>query len=90
MGNGTLLITAPFACAEGAHQGATKSGWFFSIACDKAFQNANRRLAEHGGGSMPIINDNYLMGPPQHIFPAIEALKTAIAEVGGITAASKI
>lgn len=44
----------------------------------------NQQLAEHGGGGsvMSIIDDIYLMGPPQHIFPTNEALKMDLEEVG--------
>ena len=82
MGSGTQLAQAPFKCEEGVHQGAIESGWFFSLACNKAFQKLNTRLAAVGGGVMAIINDNYTMGLPEHIFPASRAFASDLAEVG--------
>ena len=49
MGGGCQLITAPFKCKEGVHQGAVESGFYFSIACNPSFQELNDTLAVHGG-----------------------------------------
>jgi hypothetical protein len=70
MGSGLHLTNTPFRIDEGVQQGAIKISWFFAIACNKAFQNLNNRLAPFGGGVMAIINDNYIIGPKEEIFEA--------------------
>ena len=37
MGNGTHLSTVPVCCTEGAHQGAIRTGWHFSLGCNNSF-----------------------------------------------------
>ena len=58
MGGGTSLTTSPFRCNEGIRQGAVKSGWSFTLACNPAFQCLNETLAANGGAVMAIIDDN--------------------------------
>ena len=70
MGSGTRLVKAPFRCAEGMHQGAVESRWHYSHRYNKAFQKLRSTLKDCDGGVMAIIDDNYTMGPPQHIFTA--------------------
>ena len=82
MGEWTELITAPFRVAEGTHQGAVESGWLFSLAVNSAFKRCNRRVAEHGGGLVAIIDDNYITGPPAQAFEANKHLMADLKETG--------
>ncbi len=45
MGSGLLLTNTPFRIDKGVQQEAVESSWFFAIACNKALQNLNNRLA---------------------------------------------
>ena len=82
MGKGTELTTAPFRMDKGFHQGAVNSGWLFSLCFNKPFQRCNRGLADHGGGMMAIVDDNYLSGPPVQAFEAMKGLEVDLQEVG--------
>ena len=82
LGAGTRMTTAPFKCCEGQHQGAIESSWLFSLAVNDAFQRHNERLAEHGGAMMAIMDDNYTIGNPEHIFESMQLLKEDLAKVG--------
>ncbi|EJK70875.1 hypothetical protein THAOC_07730, partial [Thalassiosira oceanica] len=82
MGSGTGLFTAPFKMVEGVHQGAVESGWYFSITCNRAFQNLREYLAPSGGGVQAIIDDNYSFGRPDVIFEANKAFAADLAIVG--------
>jgi hypothetical protein len=81
MGSGLRLTNAPFIIDEGVRQGAIESSWFFAIACNKAFQNLNSRLAPFGGGIMAVINDNYIIGPKEEIFKACKGFATDLTDV---------
>ncbi len=74
MESGLRLTNAPFKIHEGVQQGAIESSWFFAIACNKAFQKLNNRLAPFGGGFMAIINDIYIIGLKEEIFEACKGL----------------
>ena len=52
------------------HQGAVESGWFFALGCNKALQKLNTTLEKNGGDVMTIVDDDYAMGHPSHIFQA--------------------
>ena len=80
MGKGTELTIAPFRVAEGTHQGAVESGWLFSLAVNPTFKMCDRMVAEHGGGLVAIMDDNYITGPPAQAF---EANKHLMAELKG-------
>ena len=82
IGNGAQLVTAPFRCAEGVHQGAIKSGWFFSIDVNSAFQNLHTTLADCKGGVSAIIDVNYIMGPKEHIFAANQDFAEDLLKAG--------
>ena len=82
MGNVAQLVTAPFRCVEGVHQGTTESGWFFSIDVNRAFRNLCTTLSDCEGGVTGIIDDNYIMGPPDQIFAANKAFAEDLLEVG--------
>ena len=83
MGNDTNLITAPFHCSDGVHQGAVEAGWLFGLTTNKAFQNCHLRLVACGGGIMAIIDDHYVFVPPHDVFtakdePARDLLKAGL------------
>ena len=82
MGNGAQLVTAPFRCVEGVHQGAIKSGKFFSIAVDSAFLKLCTTLADCEGGVTVIIDDNYIMGLKEHIFAANQEFVEDLLKAG--------
>ena len=82
LGAGTRLTTAPFKCDEGQHQGAIESSWLFSLGVNEAFQRHNQRLAEHGGGMIAIMDDNYTIGPPKIIFNSMRRLREDLEKVG--------
>ena len=82
MGNGLRITTAPFRYEEGVHQGVIESGWFFAITCNRAFQRLNSSLGEHGGGLTAIVDDNYLLGPPEANFLANRIFARDLKEVG--------
>ncbi|EJK51883.1 hypothetical protein THAOC_28906, partial [Thalassiosira oceanica] len=67
---------------EGVHQGAVESSWYFSITCNRAFQNLREYLAPSGGGVQAIIDDNYSFGRPDVIFEANKAFAADLAIVG--------
>jgi hypothetical protein len=46
-----------------------------SLGVNSAFQEHNKRLAEHGGGMMASMDDNYSIRPPNVIFQANQILK---------------
>ncbi|KAL7526851.1 hypothetical protein ACHAWF_001937, partial [Thalassiosira exigua] len=82
MGSGTGLVTAPFACDEGAHQGAVESGWNFALAVNKAFQRFIRTLEVVDGGVVAIIDDNHALGLPRALFATNQVFVQDLAEVG--------
>ena len=82
MGKGTELITASFRVAEGTHQGAVESGWLFSLAVNPTFKQCDRMVAEHGGGLVAIMDDNYITGPPAQAFEATKHLMAELKEAG--------
>ena len=82
MGNGARLVTAPFRCVEGGHPGAIKSEWFISIAVDNAFQEQHITLADCEGRVTAIIDDNYIMGPEEHIFAASQPFTEDLPKSG--------
>jgi hypothetical protein len=75
------LTNAPFEIDEGVQQGAVESSWFFAIACNKAFQNLNNKLAPFGGGIMVIINDKCIIGPKEEIFEACKVFAADLTDV---------
>ena len=59
-----------------------KSGWLISIAVDSAFQNLCTTLADCEGGVTVITDDNYIMGPKEHIFAANQAFAGDLLKAG--------
>ena len=82
MGNSTGLTTAPFRCEEGVHQGAIDTEWFVSIRCNRASKWLKNNLREHDGCVIAIVDNNYLMGPPEAIFLANKIFARDLKEVG--------
>ena len=82
MGNGTNIVSAPFRCEEGGHQGAVETGFLFSLAIHIALKKFNDSLASVGGGVTAIMDDTYAMGPPRELFAANAQFAIDLAEVG--------
>ncbi len=82
MGSGLRLTNAPFKIDQSVQQGAIKNSWFFAIACNKAFQNLNNKLAPLGGGVMAIIIDYYIICPQKEIFEACKGFAADLTDVG--------
>ena len=81
MGSGTQLTKAPFKCAEGVHQGAVESCWFFALGFNKAFQKYNTTLLENGVRGMAMADNNYAMGHPDHIFQSHQTFSNDLINV---------
>jgi hypothetical protein len=82
MASGLHLTNTPFRIDEGVQHKAIESSWFFAIACNKAIQNLNNRLAPFRGGVLTIIDDNYIIGPKEEMFEACKGFATDLTDVG--------
>ena len=60
---------APFTSDEGEQQGAVESMPFFCLGTDKPNNDTNDDLRIHGGSLMAGVDDTYLIGPPEIVFP---------------------
>lgn len=86
---GTSLIPAPFKREEVFHQGAVESGHLFALTAHRPIQDLNNTLSLNGGGALTILDDNYAKEEPCNPFPANEAFKSDLEEVGLKLNASK-
>ena len=76
------MITAGFTSDEGEQQGSVESSVSFCITVDPVNRATNDDLGVNGGFLLAGIDDTYLLGLPEHVFPTAMVHKTRLSTIG--------
>ena len=82
LGSSERMITAGFMSDEGEQQGSVESSVSFCITVDPVNRATNDDLGVNGGFLLAGIDDTYLLGLPEHVFPTAMVHKTRLSTIG--------